>query len=36
MEANDRGFRHVLFDDNWPVYALYAYPLPRTPEISLR
>lgn len=35
LEAYDRGFRHLLFDDNPPIYKLYGYGLPGFPTANM-
>lgn len=35
LEAHDRGFRHLLFDDNPPVHKLYGYGLPGFPTANM-
>jgi hypothetical protein len=35
IEAKNRGFRHLFFDDNPPVYALYGYRLPGFPTANM-
>ena len=34
-EARDRGFRHLIFDDNPPAHKLYAYGLPGIPTVNM-
>jgi hypothetical protein len=34
-EAHERGFRHLLFDDNFPVYSLYATGGPPLPTLDM-
>jgi hypothetical protein len=34
-EAYERGFRHLLFDDNFPVYNLYAVGRPPVPTLDM-
>lgn len=34
-EAYERGFRHLLFDDNFPVYNLYATGHPPVPTLDM-
>lgn len=35
LEAYERGFRHLLFDDNPPLHKLYAYGLPGFPTVEM-
>jgi hypothetical protein len=35
LEAHERGFRHILFDDDPPAHKLYGYGLPGFPTASM-
>jgi hypothetical protein len=35
IEAHERGFRHLLFDDNPPDYKLYSYRRPAFPTVDM-
>lgn len=35
LESRDRGFKHILFDDNPPVHKLYGYGLPGFPTAQM-
>jgi hypothetical protein len=35
QEAHERGFRHLLFDDNPPLHKLHRYGLPGVPTVAM-